>query len=95
MILSNNIFIKIDYNNNNSKLVSNYSGAHINCSSKINSTRYLIGGGIYNKNKGNFIFKVKDLEEANAIVNNNFLTKNNEVKYNEVKCNFYTIPTYK
>lgn len=95
MSSSDNLFIKIDYNNSNSNFSSNYSGAHINCNNKINSTRYLIGGGIYNKNKGNFIFKVKDLEEANAIVNNNFLTKNNEVKYNEVKCNFFAVPIYK
>lgn len=95
MSTGNNLFIQLDYKVKNleSNLISNISGAHINYNKNVEPTRYLIGCGVYNRGKGKFLFKVRNLDEANEFLNNNFFTKNTDLKYNEVKCNFVTAPS--
>lgn len=94
MVNENNLFIQLDYRvqSVDSKLNADISGAHINYKKNVEPTRYLIGCGVYNRGKGKLLFKVRNLDEANEFLNNNFFTKNTELKYNEVKCNFVTAP---
>ncbi|WP_034868580.1 hypothetical protein [Clostridium lundense] len=57
--MNNRLFIKIYYNVN---------GQETN-EGTVNS-RYLIGGGFYNKEGGHFTFKARSLKEAKDIANN-------------------------
>lgn len=94
MVKDNNLFIQLDYkiNNFDSEINTDINGAHINYKKNVEPARYLVGCGVYNRGKGKLLFKVKNLEEATEILNNNFFTKNTSLKYNEVKCNLVTAP---
>ena len=56
--MNNKLFIKIYYNVN---------GQDIRETTE--NTRYLIGGGFYNKEGGHFTFKARSLKEARDIAN--------------------------
>lgn len=57
--MNNKLFVKIYYNVNGQETIE----------SSVNS-RYLIGGGFYNKEGGHFTFKARSLKEAKDIANN-------------------------
>lgn len=45
---------------------------------QVSKNKYLIGGGLYNKDGGNLTFKARNLEEAKNIANN--ISHNNKFK---------------
>ena len=47
------------------------------------SSKYLICGGMYNRNGGTIIFKAKNIEEATQIANNNLVAKANANKFQQ------------
>lgn len=49
---------------------------------KVNENKYLIGGGVYNRDGGNLTFKAKSFEEAKNIANN----INHNKKFNNLNC---------
>lgn len=83
MELNKGIFVKINYEFNedsNSTLI--YNNKNIDFSKKMDTTnKYLICGGVRNKNGGMMVFKAQSLEEARFIANNNPLNKIYNCKY--------------
>lgn len=64
-----NLYVKINYKTiENTEKVA-VGGTKVN-NGKISSSRYLIGGGVYNKNGGSVIFTAKSLEEIKQITAN-------------------------
>jgi len=49
------------------------------------SSKYLICGGVYNRNGGTIIFKAKNIEEATDIANNNLVARAGSNKYQYFK----------
>jgi len=75
--MNTNIYVKINYELEGSKPTSVGNGAHINNSNTINSSKYLIAGGFYNKNRGTMLFNARSLEEAEEVANKSKLLNNN------------------
>lgn len=88
---NNNLFLTIDFRIQGAKSTIDCFGAHINNSTQVSSSKYLIAGGFLNKNKGTLVFKAKNLEEAEQFVNNNTLIDNNLYKYELLNYNLLTL----
>lgn len=73
-----NLFVCINYRMNNIEQVKN--NTRIN-NINTNSSKYLIGSGILNKNGGNVIFTAKTLEEVKQITKNNNFLKDVRMSY--------------
>jgi len=71
------IYVTINYELEGSKPTEAGSGAHINNSKNINSSKYLIAGGFYNRNRGAMLFNARTMEEAEEIASRNKLIHNN------------------
>lgn len=69
--MNNNIYVTINYELEGSKPTEVGNGAHINNSKNINSSKYLIAGGFYNRNRGAMLFNARNIEEAEAIASKN------------------------
>ena len=78
---NDNLLVKINYVAKDSDECINHAGVHINNSTNINSSKYLIAGGIYNKNRGALIFNARNIEEANQIIDNNKLINNGKYTF--------------
>ncbi|MBC2580877.1 hypothetical protein [Clostridium sp. DJ247] len=76
-----NIFVSINYRDkdNNDKIIT--KKAKVNNSS-ISSTKYLIGGGFYNRKGGTVVFTARSLDEVKQITVDKPLLKNIEMNYN-------------
>lgn len=85
------LFMRINYRAEGKDTETIRYDAHIKYN-KQDSNKYMICGGIYNKNGGTIIFKAKDLKEAEEIANNNPLTKSVVHKYQEVKRDLCFLP---
>jgi hypothetical protein len=64
-----NIFVRINYNAMENREKVAVGRTKVN-NGKISSSRYLIGGGVYNKNGGSVVFTAKSLEEIKQITVN-------------------------
>jgi len=53
------------------------------------SSKYLICGGMYNRNGGTITFKAKNIEEATEIANNNLVANAGSNKYEYIKQGLY------
>ncbi|MCB2290388.1 hypothetical protein LGK97_11485 [Clostridium sp. CS001] len=51
-------------------------------------SKYLICGGMYNRNGGTITFKAKNIEEATEIANNNLVSKASKNKYEYLKSDY-------
>ncbi|MBW9153457.1 hypothetical protein [Clostridium estertheticum] len=75
------LLVKINYSREgNDSLAITYASS----TDKINSSsKYLICGGMYNRNGGTIMFKAKNIEEAAEIANNNLVVNasSNKCKY--------------
>lgn len=58
-----------------------------------NASKYLIGGGFINKNRGSIILKAKNLEEAKELANHNKLIKNDLYNYDLLTYDIMTFST--
>lgn len=76
-----NIFISINYKDKKSENKQLINRTRVN-NNAINSSRYLIGGGFYNRKGGTVIFTAKSLEEVKQITIDKPLLKNIDMKYN-------------
>lgn len=81
-----NIFVSINYrdrdkdnNDNTEKVIA--KKAKVN-NSNVSSTKYLIGGGFYNRKGGTVVFTARSLEEVKQITVDKPLLKNIEMNYN-------------
>jgi hypothetical protein len=77
------LVVKINYTkegNDNLAIIYTESVAKVNHSSK-----YLICGGMYNRNGGTITFKAKNIEEATQIANNNLVVNAGVNKYEYLK----------
>lgn len=75
------LLVKINYTqqgNDSLQIVYSTNTEKVNHSSK-----YLICGGMYNRNGGTIMFKAKDIEEATQIANNNLVANAN--RYGSLK----------
>lgn len=82
-----NLFVKIDYTTKNESNKS--EGNNIVHNTKIRNrdikaTKYLIGGGVYNKTGGTIIFKAKNLEEVRNVTSQKPLVKGAFMRYDVV-----------
>jgi len=77
------LLVKINYSREgNDSLAITYTAS----TDKVNhSSKYLICGGMYNKNGGTIIFKAKNIEEATEIANNNLVSRAGDIKYDYLK----------
>ena len=77
------LLVKINYTQQcNDSLAITYSES----TEKVNhSSKYLICGGMYNRNGGTITFKAKNIEEATEIANNNLVAKAGANKYEYLK----------
>lgn len=83
----NNFFVKIDYTTKNegNKPEENNTVHNTKIRNKdIKSTKYLIGGGVYNKTGGTIIFKAKNLEEVRSVTSQKPLVKGAVMRYDVV-----------
>ena len=80
---TNNLLVKINYSREgNDSLAITYTKN----TDKINhSSKYLICGGMYNRNGGTIMFKAKNIEEATEIANNNLVANAGSIKYECLK----------
>ncbi|MBV7274060.1 hypothetical protein I6U48_14225 [Clostridium sp. PL3] len=75
-----NLFIRINYKTSeNDRAVS--GNTRVNNGS-VNSSKYLIGGGILNRKGGTVIFSAKNLEEVKQITEDRALLKDISMNYN-------------
>ncbi|AJA46257.1 hypothetical protein CPAST_c01570 [Clostridium pasteurianum DSM 525 = ATCC 6013] len=82
-----NLFVKIDYVINDSDVKQDKKKAISNTkirNSDIKASKYLIGGGVYNKNGGTIIFKAKNLQEVKNVTSQKPLVKNAFMRYDVV-----------
>lgn len=77
------LWVKINYSQEgNDSLAITYTES----ASKVNhSSKYLICGGMYNRNGGTIMFKAKNIEEATEIANNNLVANAGSNKYENIK----------
>jgi len=87
-----NLLVKINYSREGSdSLAITYTQSNDEIK---HSSKYLICGGMYNRNGGTITFKAKNIEEATEIANNNLVSKagsNNEGsnKYDHLNLGLY------
>lgn len=75
-----NLFIRINYKaSENDRVIS--SNTRVN-NSKVNSNKYLIGGGVLNRKGGTVVFTAKSLEEVKQVTQDKPLLKNIAMNYN-------------
>ena len=79
----NDLLVKINYSREgNDSLAITYTSS----TDKVNrSSKYLICGGMYNRNGGTIMFKAKNIEEAKEIANNNLVVNASTNKYQYIK----------
>ncbi|WP_138207495.1 hypothetical protein [Haloimpatiens lingqiaonensis] len=86
-----NCFVKISYDTVEKETNVKHSDAKINClNDKGLSGKYLIGGGVYNRNSGCFVFKAKDVEEAKKLASNNSFIKQKAYEYKNLSVTMFT-----
>lgn len=56
------------------------------------SSKYLLAGGVLNKNKGSIMFKANNMEEAMSFARNNILTKNKGGNLKELNRDIIILP---
>jgi len=80
---TNDLLVKIFYSKEgNDSLAITYTSS----TDKVNrSSKYLICGGMYNRNGGTIMFKAKNIEEAKEIANNNLVVNASANKYQYIK----------
>ncbi len=77
------LLVKINYTQEgNDSLAITYTAS----TDKVNhASKYLICGGMYNRNGGTITFKAKNIEEATEIANNNLVANAGANKYEYLK----------
>ncbi|MBW9156134.1 hypothetical protein G9F71_024090 [Clostridium sp. FP2] len=77
------LWVKINYSQDgNESLAITYATSK----GKVNhSSKYLICGGMYNRNGGTIMFKAKNIEEATEIANNNLVANAGSNKHKHIK----------
>lgn len=87
MMDRNNLFVRINYrtesNNGNIKEEEMPKNTKIR-NGQLNATKYLIGGGVYNRKGGTVIFNAKNLEEVKQVTEEKPLVKNAFMRYDVV-----------
>ena len=89
----NDIFVKVNY-----KVKG--TGNNIKCDAKMNyidatgASKYIIGGGFTSKEACSFMFKAKNLQEAQNIMNENPILKKWKLRYNEIKYDLIIVPGF-
>lgn len=81
MQISGNFFVRVNYSIEKNNLGEKCTRAYIRKIINKKEAKYLIGGGYFNKDRGSFMFKARDLKEANEIAKNNIFVKNKAYKY--------------
>ena len=77
------LWVKINYSKEgNDSLEITYT---TNTNKVNHASKYLICGGMYNRNGGTITFKAKDIEEATEIANNNLVANAGSNKYEYIK----------
>lgn len=76
-----NFFVRVNYSIQGNDVKGKCTGAHITRLNSDGEPKYLIGGGYLNKNGGSFLFKVRDLKEANEIARNSAFIKDKIYSY--------------
>lgn len=75
-----NLFVRINYKNGKIDKVLQ-SNTKVN-NGNINSNKYLIGGGVYNRKGGIVVFTAKNLEEVKEVTKDKPLLKDVSFTYN-------------
>ncbi|MEG0671788.1 hypothetical protein [Clostridium sp.] len=84
-----NLYMRINYGRKDSTIIQDKKSFIGN--KKENTSRYLLAGGIYNKNGGTIMFKANNAEEARDFANHNILNNN---KLQELKRDIIILPKY-
>lgn len=71
-------FLKIDYKSDDCCSITKEPEIHVSRKTAPQGERYLVAGGVYNKNRGSLLYTVKDAKEAFEFArNNNLMHKSN------------------
>jgi len=77
------LWVKINYTQEgNDRLATTYT---TNTDKGNHSSKYLICGGMYNRNGGTIMFKAKNVEEATEIAKNNIVANAGTNKYEYIE----------
>ncbi len=77
-----NVFVRINYTSVEAeKEEIKISGTRVN-NGKVSGSKYLIGGGVYNRKGGTVVFSAKSLEEVKHVTVDKPLLKNASINYN-------------
>ncbi len=79
------LLVKINYTQQGSDSLSIVYATNTNADKGKHSSKYLICGGMYNRNGGTIMFKAKNIEEATEIANNNLVARAGANKHNYIK----------
>lgn len=83
----NNLFVRINYRTkdeyNNIEDIKSEHGTKIR-NGELNATKYLIGGGVYNRKGGTVVFNAKNLEEVKQVTTEKPLIKDTLMRYDVV-----------
>lgn len=79
------LFVKINYNNNGGMNSSRVKDDRTVKNNNINATKYLLCGGVFNKNGNTMIFQARNMHEAEQIVHNNPFVKSQVYSYEILK----------
>ncbi|CAM2868969.1 hypothetical protein HAHI6034_06825 [Hathewaya histolytica] len=90
--MDNNLYVCINYKAKGDKVEDNYNLRIKDQSSQMGS-KYLICGGIYNKNGGKLVYKARDFKEAMDLAHNNVFKKDKNDRFEEVKRDVLIIPS--
>ncbi|MFU0824469.1 hypothetical protein [Clostridium sp.] len=74
-------FVRVNYSIQGKDKSEKCTGAHITKIKVDGENKYLIGGGYINRNGGSFLFKVKNLKEANEVAKNSAFIKDKIYSY--------------
>lgn len=76
-----NLYVRINYKTLGNTEEPTIAKTRVN-NGTISSTRYLIGGGVYNRKGGTVVFTAKNLEEIKQVTKDKPLFKDMSMNYN-------------
>ncbi|WP_142413640.1 hypothetical protein [Hathewaya massiliensis] len=89
--MDNNLYICINYKVKGEAQGEKYN-FRIKNENNNNGSKYLICGGVYNKNGGKLVYKARDVKEAMELAQSNVFKNHKEDRFEEVKRDVVILP---
>ena len=89
---NDNLYMRINYTDKAMVETSTSKKKYDLLKTQKESSKYLLAGGVLNKNKGSIMFKASNMEEAMSFAKNNILTKNKGSNLKELNRDIIILP---